>query len=209
MYHYSVPPPAYERYDYPTSATNWSSPDQSYSYYPYETSSKQQPNRKYRTHTRTTSSSSVGSAGPDPPPAQGYTYTPSTYISPPTYHYRTPSSRVRPVDTRVDKDDVPTVTRETISTGDKKPRKAARLFKTKQGLLGSANGSTVAAMADTGSRKNVISDSYARRLNLGVNGGSPSVFKIGNGRKIRSTGRFTLRLQINFLLHEAVRWGSC
>ena len=66
--------------------------------------------------------------------------------------------------------------------------RATRLLKTKQGLAGFANGSKIAAMADTGSRKNVMSESYAKRLDLAI-GGSPSTFEIGNSKRIESIGR--------------------
>lgn len=64
------------------------------------------------------------------------------------------------------------------------------LLRTKQGLLGFANGSSIAAMADTGSRKNVMSASYAKKLDLKIEG-LPSTFAIGNSRKIQSVGKYT------------------
>ena len=64
------------------------------------------------------------------------------------------------------------------------------LLKTKQGLVGFANGSSITAMANTGSRKNVISASYAKKLDLRVEGLS-STFEIGNSRKIQSIGKYT------------------
>ena len=63
------------------------------------------------------------------------------------------------------------------------------LLRTKQGLVGFANGSSIAAMADTGSRKNVISASYAKKLDLSIKG-LPSTFAIGNSRKIQSIGMY-------------------
>ena len=74
---------------------------------------------------------------------------------------------------------------KTTSNG---PKQAAELLKAKQGLIGFANGFNTAAMADTGSRKNVMSVSYARKLNLTIEG-SPSMFKIGSSRKIQSIGK--------------------
>ena len=68
------------------------------------------------------------------------------------------------------------------------PKGAARLLKAKQGLVGFVNGSSKAAMADTGSRKNVMSQYYAQQLDLTIKG-SPSTFEIGNTRKIQSLGR--------------------
>ena len=62
------------------------------------------------------------------------------------------------------------------------------LLKAKQGLIGFANGFSIAAMADTGSRTNVISASYAKKLDLRVEG-LPSTFEIGNSRKIQSVGK--------------------
>ena len=64
------------------------------------------------------------------------------------------------------------------------------LLKAKQGLIGFANGSSITAMADTGSRKNVISASYAKKLDLRTEGLS-STFEIGNSRKIQSIGMYT------------------
>ena len=63
------------------------------------------------------------------------------------------------------------------------------LLRTKQGLVGFANGSSIAAMADTGSRTNVISASYAKKLDLSIEG-LPSTFAIGNSRKIQSLGKY-------------------
>ena len=74
---------------------------------------------------------------------------------------------------------------------DERLRQTARLLKNKLGLVGFANGSKVAAMADTGSRKNVMSESYAKKLNLNIEG-SPSVFEIGSSKKIQSLGRSKL-----------------
>ena len=75
---------------------------------------------------------------------------------------------------------------QTFSTND---RRAASRYKTKQGLVGFVNGFNIAAMADTGSRENVVSESYAKSRNLTI--GRPSAaFEIGNSRKIYSIGRF-------------------
>ncbi|KAF6228587.1 hypothetical protein HO173_011822 [Letharia columbiana] len=63
------------------------------------------------------------------------------------------------------------------------------LLRTKQGLVGFANGSRIAAMADTGSRTNVISASYAKKLDLSIEG-LPSTFAIGSSRKIQSLGKY-------------------
>ena len=73
----------------------------------------------------------------------------------------------------------------TTSNG---PRQAAELLTAKQGLIGFANGFNTAAMADTGSRKNVMSESYAKKLNLTIES-SPSMFEIGSSRKIQSMGK--------------------
>ena len=70
------------------------------------------------------------------------------------------------------------------------PSRVGSLLRTKQGLVGFANGSSIAAMADTGSRKNVISASYAKKLDLSIEG-LPSTFAIGNSRKIQSLGKYT------------------
>lgn len=206
MSHYSVPPSGYS-YEYITSPKYSSPPDASFSYYQYETPTNQQSNRKYRSHRRTASSTYARPAGwHSPYIPQGYTYEPPvyttptytpytrpTYTSPPTYSYQNLGSGARPyIDTiRIDKDDVPTGTGDRSPEDKTKSRKSARLFKTKQGLFGSVNGSNIAAMADTGSRKNVISESYAKRLNLTVKG-CPSVFKIGSGREIQSPGTVSL-----------------
>ena len=66
---------------------------------------------------------------------------------------------------------------------------SATLLKLKQGLVGFVNGANIAAMADTGSRENIISESYAKNLGLNVEG-SPSSFKIGNAQKIQSLGEY-------------------
>ena len=63
--------------------------------------------------------------------------------------------------------------------------------KIKQGLAGFANGSSISAIADTGSRKNVISASYAARLGLKIED-QPSSFTLGNSRKVYSTGTVSL-----------------
>lgn len=60
-------------------------------------------------------------------------------------------------------------------------------IKVKQGLPGYVNGENVAALADTGSRKNVISAAYASRLGLQITGSS-STFELGNSRKAKSIG---------------------
>ena len=70
----------------------------------------------------------------------------------------------------------------------KSSNRATRLLKTKQGLAGFANDSKIAAMADTGSRKNVMSETCAKRLDLTIEG-SPSTFEIGNSKQIQSIGR--------------------
>lgn len=75
----------------------------------------------------------------------------------------------------------------------------ARLTKFKQGLVGFANGADIAAMADTGSRKNIISASYAKKLGLKVEG-SPSPFKIGNAQKIQSLGKPHLFLVLSLAI---------
>ena len=67
-----------------------------------------------------------------------------------------------------------------------------RLLKAKQALLGFANGSTIAAMADTGSRKNVMSESYAKSMGFTIED-SRSTFEIGDSRKIQSIGRSRCR----------------
>ncbi|KAL8788170.1 MAG: hypothetical protein Q9213_001809 [Squamulea squamosa] len=59
--------------------------------------------------------------------------------------------------------------------------------KIKKGLAGFANGINISALADTGSRENVISASCAQRLGLVVKG-TPSYFELGNSRKTRSIG---------------------
>ena len=69
------------------------------------------------------------------------------------------------------------------------PIQKAGLVKLKQGLVGFANGANIAAMADTGSRENIISAAYAKDLGLKVEG-SPSSFKIGNAQKIQSLGMY-------------------
>ncbi len=69
-----------------------------------------------------------------------------------------------------------------------KPIQKAGAVKLKQGLVGFANGADIAAMADTGSRENIISAAYAKDLGLKVEG-SPSSFKIGNAQKIQSLGK--------------------
>ena len=63
------------------------------------------------------------------------------------------------------------------------------LLKTKQGLIGFANGTIITAMADTGSRKNVMSATYAKKLDLRIER-LPSTFEIGNSRKIQSIGMY-------------------
>ena len=63
------------------------------------------------------------------------------------------------------------------------------LLRTKQGLAGFANGSSIAAMADTGSRKNIMSASYAKKLDLKIEG-LPSTFVIGNSRRVQSIGMY-------------------
>ena len=70
----------------------------------------------------------------------------------------------------------------------KNSSRANRLLKTKQGLVRFANSSKIAAMADTGSRKNVMSESYAKQGGLPIER-SPSTFEISNSKKIQSTGR--------------------
>ncbi len=62
-------------------------------------------------------------------------------------------------------------------------------FKIKQGLSGYSNGRNVSALADTGSRKNVISASYAECLGLEVTG-SPCEFELGNSQKTKSIGKY-------------------
>ena len=70
------------------------------------------------------------------------------------------------------------------------PSRGTRLLKTKQALLGFVNGFSIAAMADTGSRKNVMSESYAKSLGFTIEA-SPSTFEIGNSKKIQSIGKST------------------
>jgi len=63
--------------------------------------------------------------------------------------------------------------------------------KTKRGLAGLANGFSVSAMADTGSRKNVVSAAYAAKLGLKIQG-SPSSFTLGSSRQAFSIGTVSL-----------------
>ena len=77
-----------------------------------------------------------------------------------------------------------------VESTKKEPPKAP-LVKLKQGLAGFANGANTAALADTGSRENIISASYAKELGLKV-GGSSSLFKIGNSQRIQSLGKYRL-----------------
>ena len=79
--------------------------------------------------------------------------------------------------------------RETLTPVESHSR-VGSLLRTKQGLVGFANGSSIAAMADTGSRKNVMSASYAKKLDLKIEG-LPSTFAIGNSRKIQSVSKYT------------------
>ena len=89
------------------------------------------------------------------------------------------------------------------------PSGGTRLLKAKQALLGFANGSNIAAMADTGSRKNVMSESYAKNMGLTIKGSS-STFEIGNSRKIRSIGRSRCRdLQRSSLANVLIRDCVC
>ena len=74
----------------------------------------------------------------------------------------------------------------------KSSNRETRLLKAKQALRGFANGSTIAAMADTGSRKNVMSESYAKSMGFTIED-SRSTFEIGDSRKIQSTGRSRCR----------------
>ena len=78
--------------------------------------------------------------------------------------------------------------RETLTPVESHSR-VGSLLRTKQGLVGFANGSSIAAMADTGSRENVMSASYAKKLDLKIEG-LPSTFAIGNSRKIQSVGKY-------------------
>ena len=93
------------------------------------------------------------------------------------------SRRASRMECQAEKDDVA----NGPETSSKNSSQATRLLKTKQGLVGFANGSKIAAMADTGSRKNVMSESHAQRLGLTIEG-SPSTFETGNSKKIQSTG---------------------
>ena len=77
----------------------------------------------------------------------------------------------------------------SLTCVDKGPSRGRSLLKAKQGLIGFANGSSITAMADTGSRKNVISASYAKMLDLRIET-LPSTFVIGNSRKIQSLGMY-------------------
>ena len=79
--------------------------------------------------------------------------------------------------------------RETLTPVESHSR-VGSLLRTKQGLVGFANGSSIAAMADTGSRENIMSASYAKKLDLKIEG-LPSTFAIGNSSKIQSVGKYT------------------
>jgi hypothetical protein len=63
--------------------------------------------------------------------------------------------------------------------------------KIKQGLAGRVNGCRVSAIADTGSRKNIISAVYAAEIGLKIQG-SPSSFTLGNSRQTLSLGTVSL-----------------
>lgn len=83
----------------------------------------------------------------------------------------------------------------TMKYSEFKARETRRLLspggKIKQGLAGLANGYVVSAMADTGSRKNVISAVYAKNLGLKIQGSSSS-FTLGSSRKAFSVGTVSL-----------------
>ncbi|KAL8767036.1 MAG: hypothetical protein Q9209_006330 [Squamulea sp. 1 TL-2023] len=64
--------------------------------------------------------------------------------------------------------------------------------KFRKGLAGFANGIDISALADTGSRKNVISASCAQRLGIVVKG-TPSSFELGNSRTTHSVGVVSLQ----------------
>lgn len=199
MYQYSAPPPAYRNYDYNPSAVYSSPGESAYSYYSYQaTSSEHQSTRpRRRTHSR---HSSIGSDGPWPPyrvPTYSQTsakdyYTRDPYISTPSYSYMEWDETTHqtqfyktPKQKNVGKESKAAKAPKTfLSNTSPQP---GRLLRTKQGLAGFINGSKIAAMADTGSRKNVISEHYAKRLGLAIEG-SPSTFEIGSSRKIHSIG---------------------
>lgn len=61
----------------------------------------------------------------------------------------------------------------------------------KQGLAGFANTFSISAMADTGSRKNVISATCVERLGLSLQG-SPSSLILGSSRQVFSIGTVSL-----------------
>lgn len=75
-----------------------------------------------------------------------------------------------------------------LGTDYTKSTEDSRLSKLKHGLIGLANGSKTTALADTGSRENVVSESYTKKLHLTPKG-SPSTFEIGSSRKLQSIGR--------------------
>lgn len=66
-------------------------------------------------------------------------------------------------------------------------KSSRQLLKIKQGLPGFLNGSSISALADTGSRKNIISQSYAKSLNLQITK-SPCDFQLGSSHRARSIG---------------------
>ena len=70
--------------------------------------------------------------------------------------------------------------------------------KAKRGLPGSANGSRISAIPDTGSTRNVASEAFVRELELNVEG-SPREFKLGNSQKTHSIGEL-------LVLVKMVRW---
>ncbi|KAL8943716.1 MAG: hypothetical protein Q9211_000887 [Gyalolechia sp. 1 TL-2023] len=57
--------------------------------------------------------------------------------------------------------------------------------KAKRGVSGFANGRRVSALPDTGSLRNIVSQTFAREMNLEMKD-APSTFRLGNSKEVRS-----------------------
>ena len=75
------------------------------------------------------------------------------------------------------------------------------ISKVKRGLSGFVNGTRATALPDTGSTRNVVSEAFAKEMQLEIKG-SPSKFVLGNSRMIESLGE----LLPPSLVHLSYNW---
>ncbi|KAL9022976.1 MAG: hypothetical protein Q9196_007446, partial [Gyalolechia fulgens] len=83
------------------------------------------------------------------------------------------------------------MSRRTVELNTPKILSRLEKSKVKRGVSGFANGKRVSALPDTGSLRNIVSQTFAREMNLKTKD-APSTFRLGNSKEVRSLGTINL-----------------